>query len=691
MRPEILFSYFANLDTLSGVGAKTSTLLNKLCGNRYIDLLTHIPTNYIDRRLKLSVKAAGNNMIATLNIKAIKHIKPATLKSPWKVICQDNTGQINIVFFHAFGNYPEKQLPLSEERLISGKIVIDEFGNKSIIQPDYIVSPKDENKIPLIEPIYPLTAGITNKAIMKLVQEILSKIKDLPEWIPENLIKQNNWPTFKEALRIIHLPKNSQDLDNINKALERLSYDEFLSNQLSIKFLHQKNYNSLGCKIEPSDFQLLNTIQNLPFNLTSSQKEVLVDINKDLKSKFRMFRLLQGDVGCGKTIVAILAALSAIEAGYQVAIMAPTDILAKQHKQSLCDLLKNKYNIALLTGKETEANKRKIHDDIKNNKVSIIVGTHALFSEKTDFYNLGLIIIDEQHKFGVKQRTALAMKNPKCNILLMSATPIPRTLALTSYGDLNISKIEKAPDNRQEVKTCIIQNNRFKDIVEAINRAIKQDNKIYWVCPLIEESEKLDLENIQHRYDELNSYFPNNVVIVHGKMSNEEKEGNLALFKEGKKSILLSTTVIEVGVNDPNATIMIIENSERFGLAQLHQLRGRIGRGNKAATCLLMYSANLTEIAKERLKIMRSTTDGFLIAEKDLELRGAGEILGERQSGIECFKISDPFKNPTLLSLANNQALTLIKNLQEQNKSLQNIDDNIKNLICLFSQSNLFD
>ena len=669
MRPEILFPFFAPLESLPGIGKKTAVLCEKLCGSTIADLLFHMPTGFIDRRLKTKIADAPQTGVVTIEVVVDRHLPPSTRKSPYKVICHDDTGQINVVFFHAFGNYPEQVLPIGEKRFISGKI--ERFGTANaqiqMTHPDYIVPETDLAKIPAIECVYPLTAGLSGKILNKAVRIGIEKMPILPEWQDPTMVKRERWPDFQTALKTLHCPENEEDLQKTRLAKQRLAYDEMLANQLALSLVRQNMRRIAGRSIH-GDGKIRKAVLNaLSFSLTNSQIKVLKEINADMDSELRMLRLVQGDVGSGKTMVALFAMLNAVEAGSQAALMAPTDILANQHFNSISkNAAAGGVNTVLLTGRDKGKKRQEILNKIANGEAQIIIGTHALFSEDVVFKDLALTVVDEQHKFGVHQRLSLSEKGKSADMLVMTATPIPRTLALTYYGDMEASQIDELPPGRKPIATRVLHSSRLDEVAAALKRTLAEGNKVYWVCPLVEESEKLDLAAAEERFEYLNKLFPDRIGLVHGKMKGAEKDAVMQKFAGNELDILVATTVIEVGVDVPTATVMVIEHAERFGLAQLHQLRGRIGRGEKASSCLLLYADPLSTTAKARLTAMRETQDGFKIAEEDLTLRGAGEVLGTKQSGMQEFKIADLSIDRDLLTMARNDA-----------KYIMNIDENL--------------
>ena len=574
-----------------------------------------------------------------------------------------------MIFFHAYGNYPAQVLPVGEKRFISGKVERFGPGNAQIqmLHPDYIVSETELDKIPEIECVYPLTAGLSGKILNKAVRIGIEKMPDLPDWQDPAMTKREGWPDFQSALKIIHCPQNEDDLKKIKAAKQRLAYDELLANQLALALVRRNMRRVAGRAIHGDGKIRKAVLDALPFSLTSAQIRVLKEINADMDSPLRMLRLVQGDVGSGKTMVALFAMLNAVEAGAQAALMAPTDILANQHFNSVSKIAAAAgVDVVLLTGRDKGKKRQEILNRIASGQAQIIIGTHALFSEDVVFKDLALTVVDEQHKFGVHQRLSLSEKGRSADMLVMTATPIPRTLALTYYGDMESSQIDELPPGRKPIATRVLPAARLDEVAAALNRALAEGNKVYWVCPLVEESEKIDLAAAQERFEYLNRQFAGRVGLVHGKMKGPEKDAVMQKFAGNELDILVATTVIEVGVDVPSATVMVIEHAERFGLAQLHQLRGRIGRGEKSSTCLLLYANPLSQTAKARLTAMRETQDGFKIAEEDLTLRGAGEVLGTKQSGLQEFKIADLSVDRDLLTMARNDA-----------KYIMNIDDSL--------------
>ena len=660
MRPQVLFPLFTDVASLKGVGANYEKLIKKLCGDKVVDLLWHLPYSMIDRTYQPKIAFAQDGKIASIKVKVMEHIEPQSKKQPYKVLVEDSSGEMALIFFKVYKDSIKKNLPVGEMRLISGKV--ESFnGLKQMTHPDYIVKLEEATKVIGFEPVYPLTAGVSNKMLHKLIYQALQRVQDYPEWLEANFKAQKGLMNFREALIAAHFPKKIQDTEALSPSHIRLAYDELLANQLALALVRQKVKKQAG-RVLKGDGNLRQKILSLlAFELTDAQKRVLTEIYADMEAPFRMLRLLQGDVGSGKTIVALLSMLNAVECGAQAAIMAPTEILAKQHLETMQELCsKIGIRCELLTGRIKGKARQKILDDLKEGEINILIGTHALFVDNVEFQDLAFVVVDEQHRFGVQQRLSLSNKGKQTDILVMTATPIPRTLVLTAYGDMEYSKIDEVPKGRKPVETSVLPLSKLNGVVEALARKLEQGCRAYWVCPLVEESEKIDLAAAEERFESLKKIFGNKVGLVHGKMKEAEKDAVMERFKKGEISLLVATTVIEVGVNVPEATIMIIEHAERFGLAQLHQLRGRIKRGFQASNCILMYGYPLSETSHARLNIMKETEDGFLIAEKDLELRGGGEILGNRQSGFSEFKIADLSVHKDLLYTANKDAKMIV-------------------------------
>jgi ATP-dependent DNA helicase RecG len=660
VRPEILNRLFRPTTALAGVGPRIAKLIERLAGPRVIDILFHLPREIIDRQVVPSISGAPSGKIATLALTVLKHEPARVKRQPYRIRCSDGTEELTLVFFHAREDYLRRVLPEGALRLVSGSV--DRFrGDTQITHPDYILAPEDAKDLPLVEPVYPLTEGLTLKTLGKAVRAALEDVPTLPEWQDRGYNKKQGWPGWRDALTAVHAPDSEAALSATTPAHARLAYDELLANQLALQIMREKMRKRPGRSIKGDGRYSKKVIAALPFELTSSQRVALSEIAGDLAAPSAMLRLLQGDVGSGKTLVALLAMLEAVECGGQAALMAPTEILARQHLATIEPLLAPLgLKTAILTGRDKAAAKRQTLAALADGDIDIVVGTHALFQESVEMKDLMLAVIDEQHRFGVHQRLNLAGKGKGVDVLVMTATPIPRTLLLTAYGDLESSQLREKPVGRQPIDTRTVPLNRLSEVTDAVARRLREGAKAYWVCPLVEESELSDLAAAEDRYAELKARFGDSVALVHGKMKGPEKDAAMARFSEGDANILVATTVIEVGVDVPDATIMIIEHAERFGLAQLHQLRGRVGRGAGASSCLLLYAQPLGETARARLKILRESEDGFRIAEEDLRLRGGGEILGTKQSGLPAFRLADLAVHGDLLATARDDAKLIL-------------------------------
>ncbi len=683
MRPPILNSLFSRIETLNGIGPKWSKLLKNLCGPTVLSVIFHLPDHILHRPYLTDLKSAQDKMLLTTKVTVSQHKKPFSKRHPYRIICEASGSYLEVVFFNYHKDYIIEQLPIGETRLISGQV--ERYGERwQMSHPDYIVRENEAWKIPIYEPIYPLTQGVSNKLMNRAVKEALKNLPNLPEWLDDTLLKREGWPSFKEAFFQAHHPQNEMDVSSVSKARQRLAYDELLANQLALALARTRMKKQTGISIKGNGTLRKKLLSHLPFELTTAQKRVITEIETDMQTPYRMLRLLQGDVGSGKTIVGLVALLNAVEAGYQGALMAPTDILVRQHYSKISELCAQLgISVVLLTGREKGKKRQEILSQIADGKAQIIIGTHALFTENVIFKNLGLALIDEQHRFGVEQRLALTQKGDAVDVLVMTATPIPRTLALTYYGDMDLSQIDEKPPTRKPVDTRVLSVKKMEAVIEKLHHALAEGKQAYWVCPLVEETEKSDLANATARFDTLNTVFSGRVGLIHGKMPGEEKDAIMQKFLQKETSILVATTVIEVGVDVPNASIMIIEQAERFGLSQLHQLRGRIGRGAEKSTCLLLYDYPLSDTAKKRLNIMRSTENGFLIAEEDLKLRGAGEVLGTRQSGLETFLLTNFDLQNELLPIVRREAVQII---QSDPCLTSSRGEKLKTLLYLFNK-----
>lgn len=667
MRPVILNPLFEPIENLKGVGSRFSKLVSNLCGKNVCDLLWHLPSGLIDRSYGVPLKQAAQGKIWTGKVRVLEHIVPPTKKQPYKIIVTDETDDLVLNFFQYYRDAFQKSMPVGATKAISGKIEIFN-GKLQMNHPDYLVADDKLDQIKGVEPVYPLCAGVSNKMLLKLTLQALEKMPNLPEWLDPLFLKQEHFADFRTTLQKAHRPKTFADLDPLSPIRRRLAYDELLANQLTLAIARERVKKQAGRAFQNSGLLQKKLSDNLGFTLTDAQKRVLDEIRADQAAPYKMLRLLQGDVGSGKTIVAFLTMLNAVESGSQAAIMAPTEILAKQHFETMLQWAEIVgVKIDLLTGKIKGKKRTEILTNLSEGSIDILIGTHALFTDDVSFKDLGCVVVDEQHRFGVNQRLELSNKGNKTDVLVMTATPIPRTLVLTQYGDMEYSKIDEVPKGRKPVDTRIIPLSKLSEVAAGLKRKIESGCRAYWVCPLVEESEKMDLAAAEERFASLQKIFGDKVGLIHGKMKEKEKDAVMERFKIGDLSLLVATTVIEVGVNVPEATVMVIEQAERFGLAQLHQLRGRIKRGFEASTCLLLYGYPLSQTAHERLNIMKSSEDGFMIAEKDLELRGGGEVLGTRQSGFGTFRLADLDVHKDLLYTAYKDAMLILssdKNLE---------------------------
>lgn len=675
MRSEILNFLFTNISNLNGVGEKTlknykillqkkRQLTNEMYTPKMLDLLFHLPDKFLQRKFVNSIQDINDGDVIIAKVKVVSHSRPIRSKQPYIITCYLGNNFVNIVYYKYFENYINLKFKMDSEIFVSGKV--DIYNSQiQIVHPDYISNNLIE--IPKVETIYPLTYGITNKEIFKNVNVILKQCPNLPEWLNKDILNKNDWSSWKESLSILHKPVNILDPKN-NKYRKRLAFDEILAQQLAIISVKNKEKNKIKESILVDKQKLKqNFIENvLPFNLTNDQIKVINEIENDTFSNKKMVRLLQGDVGSGKTIVAFITMLNYIENNKQCVLMVPTSILANQHYENLkifCDRLNLK--IGILTGKIKGNRRKDILKQLKTGEINILIGTHALIEDNVEFNNLGFVVIDEQHRFGVEQRLTLINKSKNSDILVMSATPIPRTLALTIYNDMDLSIIKEKPKNRKEIITSLIHIDKYDDLIERIKEKIKENEKIYWICPLVEESEHLNLTNVKNKYEEFCSIFGSeSVSLIHGKMKEKEKDTIMEEFcNNDNKKILISTTVIEVGIDVKNATIIVIDHPERFGLSQLHQLRGRVGRGDKQSYCILLYDLkNCGQNTLKRLHIMKNTTDGFDIAEQDLKIRGIGEVMGIKQSGQQDYLIANLDNDFELLEQAIDYTQKIVQN-----------------------------
>ncbi len=660
MRPQVLFPLFEPITKLAGIGPRLGELIARVAGDKIVDLLWHLPAGFVDRRASSPVADAEAGQILTLTVVVGSHEKPGRRGLPWRIRCFDDSGELTLVYFNAKADWLEKQFPIGETRLVSGQVE-DFRGSKQMVHPDEIGTPDDADTIRRVEPVYPLTAGLSGRVLRKAVAAAVGRAPDLVEWTDAALLSKQDWPAWQTAIKQVHTPESATDFAHDTRHRLRLAYDELLATQVALQLLRARTRKQKGRSFDTNTELRQRAGTTLPFTLTSAQNQALREIEEDMASPARMLRLLQGDVGSGKTVVAWLAMLNAVGGGAQAALMAPTEVLARQHFQTIRGFAEETgVRAVLLTGRDKGRVREQIVSELSVGEIQIAIGTHALFSDDVVFDDLGMIVIDEQHRFGVHQRMALSNKGSAADVLVMTATPIPRTLMLAAYGDLDSSRLTEKPAGRKPVDTRALPNDKLQDVVPALERAIGQGAQVFWVCPLVEESAELDLAAATERFGWLQRRFGERVGLMHGQLAAKEKDAVMSRFAAGELDLLVSTTVIEVGVDVPNASVMVIEHAERFGLAQLHQLRGRIGRGDRASTCLLLYQGPLGDVARARIDIMRETEDGFRIAEEDLRLRGGGEILGTRQSGLPRFRVADLAHHSELLTLAHQDARLLL-------------------------------
>ncbi|MCB1501888.1 MAG: ATP-dependent DNA helicase RecG [Bauldia sp.] len=665
MRPPLLNPLFRPVTSLDGIGEKLAQAIRRVLGGsdadpvpRVGDLLFHLPAAMIDRSRRPEIALAPAGAVVTLRVRVDRHQKPppGNRRVPYKVFAHDDSGEIALTFFHANDAWLARTFPVGETLYVSGKM--EWFGGRpSMVHPDHVVSEADLASLPLIEPVYPLTAGLTGKVLVRAIREAIDSVPSLPEWLDPAMVAREKWPSFAAALRAAHYPEKPADFEPTSPHLARLAYDELLASQLALAIIRHRQRKSAGAA-RTGDGRLTRAIvAALPFELTASQKQAFAEIAADLAKPERMLRLLQGDVGSGKTVVALLAAAAVVESGAQAALMAPTELLVRQHARTIAPLADAAgMRIAVLTGRERGREREETVAGLAAGDIDLVVGTHAIFQEGVDFRDLGLVVVDEQHRFGVHQRLALTSKGKATDVLVMTATPIPRTLVLTYYGDMDVSRLTEKPAGRRPIETRVLPLTRLDEVVARVREAIARDAKAYWICPLVEESEALDVAAAEDRYKALTKALGPVVGLAHGKMKPAERDKQMAAFQSGMFRVLVATTVVEVGVDVPDATIIVIEHAERFGLAQLHQLRGRVGRSDRASVCLLLYKGPLGQVATDRLRIMRETEDGFVIAEEDLRLRGGGEILGTRQSGMPGFRIANAGIHAPLMEMARDDA-----------------------------------
>ena len=674
-RPPEIFQLFAATTSLSGVGTKLASILEKRIGTYVIDVLRHLPIGLIDRSQRPSLTEIHDGLVATFEILVIKHdVPPRGTRRPYRVFSETKGGTLELVFFHARNDYVARQLPVGERRIVSGHVELFQ-GRVQMAHPDHIISLDAADKMPVYEPVYPLTAGLTPKILHRVIRDALDRIPALPEWIAPDFVAKMGWPDFATAMRTVHAPQHAADLLPTSPARSRLAFDELLANQIALQLVRQDAANKLPGRAYYGDGRLTEALRNsLPFKMTNAQDRAIAEITADQAQPRRMLRMLQGDVGAGKTVVALWAMLTVLESGAQAALLAPTEVLARQHHAEVSKLLAPLgIEVGLLLGQGRTTNADNYDDGhaprsrkntlaaLADGQLGLVVGTHALLSESLTFLDLGLAVVDEQHRFGVRQRIVLGQKGTNVDVLVMTATPIPRSLAMTAYGDLDHSRLDEKPAGRREIDTRILPVDRLGEVIEGLRRALGDGKRAYWICPLVEESDKLDIAAAEDRYASLERALPEyTLALAHGKMKADMRDSAMTEFRDGRANLLVATTVVEVGVDVPEASVIIIEHAERFGLAQLHQLRGRVGRGDVQSSCLLLYQGPLSQSASERLGVMRATNDGFVIAEKDLALRGPGEFLGQRQSGMPEFVLANLACHVDLLATARTEATRML-------------------------------
>ncbi len=669
MRPALLDPLFAPVASLPGVGPKLAGLIATLLGReeaddcRVIDLLMLAPHRLIDRRYQPGIALAPQGAIVTVTGRVDRHQPPprGNRSVPYRVFLHDDTGELALTFFHAKGPWLEKTFPVDETVMVSGKV--DWFnGRPSMVHPDYVVKASEADSLPRVEPVYPLTAGLSPKVLRKAIEGALERLPELPEWIDPPLVQKQGFEGPKASILRLHNPRDAADVEPQAPARRRLAYDEFLAGQVSLALVRQRLRRVAGSPVHATGAISHKILAALPFSLTAGQQQAVADILKDMAGQTRMLRLLQGDVGAGKTLVALLAMAAAVESGGQAVLMAPTEILARQHHATISRLADAAgMSVVVLTGRTKGREREAILEKIASGEAQIVIGTHALFQETVSYRNLQLAVVDEQHRFGVHQRLRLTAKGISPHMLVMTATPIPRTLVLAAFGDLDVSKLTEKPAGRKPIQTVTVPSERTNEIIDRLRSAVREGKKAYWICPLVEESDVTELMSAEERHAILTQALGADVGLVHGRMSGAEKDVAMMAFKNGETRVLVATTVVEVGVDVPDATIMVIEHAERFGLAQLHQLRGRVGRGAEASSCILLYKAPLGETGHARLSILRESEDGFLIAEEDLKLRGEGELLGTRQSGTPGFRFASLEHHGDLLETAHKDAAYILE------------------------------
>ncbi|MFN6924174.1 MAG: ATP-dependent DNA helicase RecG [Tabrizicola sp.] len=659
-RPEALFPLFAELETLPGIGPKAVQAFRGLGVERPKDLLYLLPHSGIDRALRASVRDVTPPATLTVEVEVGQHVPPRSKGRPYRVHVRDSRLEFQLVFFHARADYLQRLLPTGQRRLVSGKVELFD-GLAQMVHPDHVLRVEEAGEIPAYEPVYPLAAGLTQKLVAKAVAGALSRVPALAEWIDPGLKAREGWPDWPAALQAVHAPAGASGLAMTDPARQRLAYDELFAHQLMLSIARASLRRAKGVETRGTGVLRDKVLKSLPYAPTGAQVRAVAEIEADMAAPLRMNRLLQGDVGAGKTLVAFQALLIAVEAGGQGVMMAPTEILARQHFEGLAPLARAAgVRLELLTGRDRGAERAMKLEDLALGRIPILVGTHAVFQKDVTFHDLRLAVVDEQHRFGVAQRMELGAKGAAVDVLVMTATPIPRSLALATHGDMDVSVLDEKPAGRKPIRTAMVSIERLDEVVDHLRRAVDAGRQAYWVCPLVEESEVVDHASAEERFRALRAALGDRVGLVHGQMAAAEKDAAMARFVAGETAVLVATTVIEVGVNVPNATIMVIEQAETFGLAQLHQLRGRVGRGEAASTCLLLYQPPLNETGARRLTTIRDTEDGFRIAEEDLAMRGAGDLIGTAQSGLPRFRVADLERQAGLMALAQSDARKLL-------------------------------
>ena len=662
-RPEILFPLFANVTTLGGIGEKSARLFERLGAPRLIDLALLLPTGLVDRRQRETAAGAAPGEVVTVGVTVLSHRPGSAPNRPTRVQVEDAGLAFDLVYFRPNRDWLERTLPVGAHRIVSGKV--EYYDDRvQMAHPDWVLSPERAETLPEWEPVYPLTAGLTQRAMTRAVAQVLGDLPALDEWIPPSVSHGRAWPRWEEAVRLAHAPAGHKGLALDDPARQRLAFDELFSHQLTLALVRASVTRGRG-QVNVGDGHLrASALQTFGYPPTTAQSRAIDEILADMGGERRMMRLLQGDVGSGKTLVAMMAMLAAVEAGGQAALMAPTEILARQHAAGLQQMADAAgVSLVLLTGRDKGAIRARKLAEIADGTAGLVLGTHALFQRDVAFSDLRLVIVDEQHRFGVRQRMELTEKAPvNADVLVMTATPIPRTLALAGFGDLDISILDEKPPGRQPIATAMVSNERYDDVLQRLRHAIAEGHRAYWVCPLVEESDVSDMMSAETRFERLaDALGPENVRLVHGQMPSDDKDRALGDFQNGTAQVLVATTVVEVGVDVPEATIIVIEHAETFGLAQLHQLRGRVGRGREKSACVLLYASPLGETARARLQILRETEDGFRIAEEDLKIRGAGDVLGTAQSGVPQFRIADVERDTALMDLARDAARLVLR------------------------------